>query len=153
MKTTKIMAIIIAFIICILPVSAFASADVLPVGYAGNTNSLIDIKNPEALVSSTATKVCVVSAVAVPGTTVTLYSYDPVFGQYVKMYSEGKALEAEVGAAGLYAQKVELKAGLNTILVVASSGNSVETKRLDITLLKSDIAENIISIWQTLINN
>ncbi len=151
MKFSKILSILLVFIICMLPISAFASAETLPVGYEGNTDSLIEIKNPATSVFSTANKVCVISAVAVPGTKVTLYAYDSIQGQYVKLYSEGKALEAEVGAAGLYAQSVELKGGLNNIFVVATSGNLVETNKLDITMLRSEIAESIINIWQTLI--
>jgi len=61
-------------------------------------------------------------------------------------------LESEVGAAGLYAQNIELKNGANKILVVASSGNLTETVKLDITMVRSDVAENIINIWQTLID-
>ncbi len=152
MKLTKIITLLLAFIIFVLPVSALASAEVLPATYAGNTNSLIEIKNPNAATSSTANRACVISAVAVPGTTVTLYSYDAVNNQYVKMYSEGKALETEVGAAGLFAQNIELKNGSNTILVVASYGNYTETEKLEITLVKSEVAESIINIWQTLIN-
>ena len=152
MKFSKILAIVIALIICILPVSAFASQEALPAGYVGNTDSLIEVKNPASAASTTTNKVCVISAVAVPGTTVTLYTYDAAQAQYIKMYSEGKALEAEVGAAGLYAQNIELKNGTNTILVVATSGSSVETVKLDITMERSEVAENIINIWQTLIN-
>ena len=152
MKGIKIFAILLALIIFVLPVSAFASAETLPAGYAGNSNSLITVRNPAAATSSTTNKFCVISAVAVPGTTVTLYSYDSARGQYVKMYSDGKALEAVVGAAGLYAQSVSLKNGSNTILVVAANGNSVETVKLDITVVKSEASDNIINIWQTLIN-
>ena len=152
MKTIKKLAIIFAIIFCMLPISAFASAEVLPAGYVGNTDALIDVKNPDSPVSSTTNRVCVVSAVAVPGTTVTLYSYDSTLNQYNKMYSQGKAFESVVGAAGLYAQNIELKGGSNTILVVATSGNLTETVKLDITMIRSDVAENIINIWQTLID-
>ena len=152
MKFIKIFALVLALIITVLPVSAFASAETLPAGYAGNSTSLITVKNPASVTSSTTNRICVISAVAVSGTKVTLYNYDSAKGQYTKMYSDGKALEAVVGAAGLYAQSISLKNGVNTILVVASSGNNVETVRLDITMVKSEAADNIINIWQTLIN-
>ena len=131
--------------------TGFAAAETLPADYAGNTDSLIDIKNPESAVTSTATKVCVVSAVAAPGTTVTLYSFDADTNTYTKMYSDGAALETVVGAAGLYAQNIDLKTGVNNILVAAQSGDSVETIRLEITLLKSGISETLRNIWQTII--
>ena len=152
MKLKKLITTILTIAILTMPMLAFASAETLPAGYAGNSDALIDIKNPEAAVTSTTSKICVVSAVAVSGTTVTLYTYDNASGKYVKMYSDGKALESVVGAAGLYAQSVELKSGANTILVVANSGDATETIKLDITLLKNDFAESLRSIWQTLIN-
>ena len=117
----------------------------------GKSAKVVAAKMTEAT-SSTANKFCVISAVAVPGTKVTLYNYESSRGQYVKMYSDGRALEAVVGAAGLYARTVSLKNGANTILVVASNGNSVETVKLDITVVKSEASGNIINIWQTLSN-
>ena len=69
------------------------------------------------------------------------------------MYSDDKALEATVGASGLYAQNIELKAGLNNILVVASAnGETIETVKLEITLLKSSVSENVKSLWQSLLS-
>ncbi len=150
----RIITIILCAVLCLVPMAGFASAESLSQGYAGNVDYLIDIKNPEAVTTSTASKVCVVSAVAAPGTTVTLYKYDESAGKYVKMYSDGKALEAVVGAAGLFAQNIELKNGSNNILVVAAMGDNVETIKLDITLVKNNsISDSLRNLWQTIIGN
>ena len=151
MKLKFLFASVICVLIMSMSIAGFAAAETLPADYTGNTDTLIDIKNPDAATSSTASKVCVVSAVATPGTTVTLYSYDADTNTYTKMYSGGVALETVVGAAGLYAQNIDLKTGVNNILVTAQSGDSVETIRLEITLLKNSISDAIRNIWQTII--
>ena len=153
MKLKFLTAVILCILIGTLPIISMASAETLPQDYKGNSEVLIDIKNPEAQASSTANKVCVISAVAVPGTTVTLYSYDSANNIYTKMYSEGLALETVVGAAGLYAQNIELKQGANNILVVAQSGDAVETAKLDITHIKNSLTDAIRNLWQSIIGH
>lgn len=153
MKLRLILISVICILIMSISVTGFAAADILASDYAGNTDTLIDIKNPEAAVSSTASKVCVISAVATPGTTVTLYTLDTESNTYTKMYSEGAPLETVVGAAGLYAQNIELKAGVNNILVTAESGELVETTRLEITLIKNSLSDTIRNIWQAIISH
>lgn len=153
MKLKFITAVIICILIGAMPLIGMASAETLPADYKGNSEVLIDIKNPEAQASSTANKACVISAVAVPGTTVTLYSYDEATGIYSRMYLEGATLETVVGAAGLYAQNIELKQGANNILVVAQLGDAVETAKLNITYIKNSLADTIRNLWQTIIGH
>lgn len=148
----KLIASVLIIMLCLAPLTAFASAETLPADYAGNTTELIDIKNPEVASSTTANKACVISAVAASGTTVTLYTYNAETGTYVKMYADGAPLESVVGAAGLYAQNIELTYGSNNILVVASSGNSVETARLEVTLVKNNLIDTIRNFWQSILN-
>ena len=144
-------ALIAALAIFVLPLCSMASAEELSADFVGNTDTLIDIKNPEAAVTSTSGKACVISAVASDGTTITLYRFDSTKGTYVKMYAEDKALEATVGAAGLYAQNIDLTYGTNNILVVATSGTNTETVRLEITLIKSNLIDTIKNIWQNIV--
>jgi len=145
-------ALVAVLVISILPICSMASAEELALDYVGNTDTLIDIKNPEGEVTSTSGKACVISAVAADGTTVTLYRLNIAKGTYVKMYADdGKALESVVGAAGLYAQNIDLTYGTNNILVVASSGDNTETVRLQITLIKSNLIDTIKNIWQNLV--
>jgi len=147
MKLKKLTAILLCALMCVMPLTSFASSETLLGNYTGNTEILIDIKNPEQALTSTSSKVCVISAVASPDTTVTLYSFNEESGLYHKMYSEGVSLEKVVGAAGLYAQSIELKTGVNNILVVAQSGNLVETNRIQIKLIKNSLSNAIRNIW------
>ena len=141
-----------AVILVSLPAVSMASSENLPIDYKGSVNYLIDIRNPESVISSTTNKICVISAISLPGTVITLYTLNSETNTYDKMYSDDKALEATVGASGLYAQSVELKNGLNNIMVVASvNGETIETVKLEITLLKNSISENIKSLWQSLL--
>jgi len=153
MLNKKIISFVIAAMLMLLPVVSMASVENLPVDYEGSVNYLIDIRNPESIISSTTNKTCVISAISLPGTTVTLYSLNSETNTYDKMYLDDKALEATVGASGLYAQNIELKTGLNNILVVASAnGETIETVKLEITLLKSSVSENVKSLWQSLLS-
>ena len=149
----KTAAFILAVMLLILPVVSQAASENVPKEYEGNANYLIDIRNPESIISSTTGKVCVISAIALPDTTVTLYSLNNDTNTYEKMYANGKALEATVGASGLYAQSIELKPGLNNIMVMASAnGEVIETVKLEITLLKSSVSDNVKSLWQSLLS-
>lgn len=150
LKNILILALVVA--LTIIPMTSFASAETLAPDYVGNTTDLIDIKNPEAATASTTNKACVISAVATDGTTVTLYKLDAATNTYTKLYTDGKALESVVGAAGLYAQNIELSYGTNSIMVVASNGNLVETVKLEITLIKSNLIDTIKNLWQNIIN-
>lgn len=154
MKFKKLSALILALALCLVPLTSFASPEVLEPDFAGNTDSLIEIKNPEASVSSTTSTSFVISAVAANGTTVTLYTPDAATGKYIKMYSaDGVALESVVGAAGLYAQNLELTYGTNNILVVATGADGlVETSKLEITLVKTNLIDAIKNIWQSIIS-
>ena len=152
MLNKKFIAFLMAAMLMLMPMVSMAFTENLPADFSGSVNYLIDIRNPESIISSTTNKSCVISAVALPGTTVTLYSLNTATNTYEKMYVEGKALEAVVGASGLYAQNIELSAGLNNIMVVASAnGETIETVKLEITLLKNTISENIKSFWQSLL--
>lgn len=149
----NLVALILAMTLLLLPTASLAASENLPKDYEGNSNYLIDIRNPESIISSTTGKICVISAVALPNTTVTLYSLNTSSNTYEKMYADGKALEATVGASGLYAQSIELKSGLNNIMVVASAnGEVIETVKLEITLLKSSVSDNVKSLWQSLLS-
>ncbi len=152
MKLRNLLTIALAVCLFVVPLTSFASADSLAKTYTGNADYLIDIKNPEATATSTTNKACVISAVAVPGTTVTLYKFDTESDKYIKLFSEdGKPLEAVVGASGLYAQSLELKTGTNSIMAVAANGNATEVIKLEITLVKNNVADIIRNIWQSII--
>lgn len=131
-------AAVLILILASMPlVSSAASANKLPAYYPGTVDYLIDIRNPETIVSTTTNRNCVISAVAVKGTKVTLYAYNPASGSYeVLRNAQGNKLESYVGSSGLYVQQITLKDGLNSIMVVAHSSTvTYEVVKLEISLL------------------
>ena len=126
-------------------VSGLASANSLPAYYSGTVDYLIDIRNPETIVSTTTNRNCVISAVAVKGTKVTLYAYNSATGTYdVLRNAYGEKLETYVGSSGLYVQQITLKDGLNSIMVVANSSIvTYEVVKLEISLLNKGYMDNV----------
>lgn len=132
-------------VVCALPVLGFASPETLPASYGGNCSWLLDVKNPEGPATSTSNSVCVISAVGVEGTTVTLYSYNAATSLYEKIYADGVPLEAVIGASGLYAQQITLHDGMNKIMVTGTNGANEEVIRLDINVLGAGFLDKIKS--------
>ena len=136
-------------LICVLcfasTVVSFASHNSLPATYSGTVDYLIDIRNPETIVSTTTNRNCVISAVAVKGTKVTLYAYNSATGAYeVLRNAGGEKLETYVGSSGLYVQQITLKDGLNSIMVVANSSSvTYEVVKLEISLLNQGYMNNV----------
>ena len=126
-------------------ISSAASATSLPAYYSGTVDYLIDIRNPETIVSTTTNRNCVISAVAVKGTKVTLYAYNPSTGSYELLRNAwGGKLESYVGSSGLYVQQITLKDGLNSIMVVAHSSTvTYEVVKLEISLLNQGYMDNV----------
>ncbi len=152
-KSKKIISLVLALVLSALPLVSMAASETLPKDYSGTANYLVDIKNPKSVISSTTSKTCVISASAVCGTMITLYRLNTTNNTYEKMYADGKALESTVGQSNMYAQSIELKNGLNSIMVVASAnGETFETVKLEITLLKSNVSSNVKSLWQSLLS-
>lgn len=133
---------LIMSVLCCSSVSA-ASSESIPTDYTGSCDWLIEVKNPEIPSSTTSSKTFVVSAVALEGTIVTLYSLNSETNLYEKIYVDEAPLESVVGASGLYAQQITLKEGLNNILVYASNGVSDETVKLEINLLSESFLDKI----------
>ncbi len=145
MKSLMI-TVMLVFILSTIPtLTGFASANSLPASYSGTVDYLIDIRNPETIVSTTTNRNCVISAVAVKGTKITLYAYNSATGSYeVLRNAYGQKLESYVGSSGLYVQQITLKDGLNTIMVVAhSSSVTYEVVKLEISLLNQGYLDNV----------
>lgn len=144
--TKFITAAILVMVLTSVPVlTGFASANSLPTYYSGTVDYLIDIRNPETIVSTTTNRNCVISAVAVKGTKITLYAYNSATGSYeVLRNAYGQKLESYVGSSGLYVQQITLKDGLNSIMVVAHSTNvTYEVVKLEISLLNQGYMDNV----------
>lgn len=81
--TKTIISVILVMIMSIATTATvFASQNSLPSYYTGTVDYLIDIRNPETIVSTTTNRNCVISAVALKGTKVTLYAYNSATGAY-----------------------------------------------------------------------
>lgn len=146
-KLSKLItALVLIIVMSTVPlISGLASANSLPAYYSGTVDYLIDIRNPETIVSTTTNRNCVISAVAVKGTKVTLYAYNSATGTYeVLRNAHGEKLETYVGSSGLYVQQITLKDGLNSIMVVANSSSvTYEVVKLEISLLNSGYMDNV----------
>ena len=139
-------ALLLVFILLSVPtLTGFSSANSLPTTYSGTVDYLIDIRNPETIVSTTTNRNCVISAVAVKGTKITLYAYNAATGSYeVLRNAYGQKLESYVGSSGLYVQQITLKDGLNSIMVVAHSTSvTYEVVKLEISLLNQGYLDNV----------
>lgn len=145
-KLKFLTACVLIVILASMPLMVGAtSASSLPAYYSGTVDYLIDIRNPETIVSTTTNRNCVISAVAVKGTKVTLYAYNSATGSYeVLRNAWGGKLESYVGSSGLYVQQITLKDGLNSIMVVANSSSvTYEVVKLEISLLNKGYMENV----------
>ena len=146
-KLSKILTSVVLIIVlsAVSFVSALANGSSLPANYSGTVDYLIDIRNPETIVSTTTNRNCVISAVAVKGTKVTLYAYNQWTGTYeVLTNAHGERMETYVGSSGLYVQQITLKDGLNSIMVVAHSTNvTYEVVKLEISLLNQGYMDNV----------
>ena len=150
----KIISIIAAFIILILPVVSLASPDMISNGVQSSVSYLMQIKNPETEYTTTSNQTYMISAVALADTTVTLYTYSPSTDLYTKMYgADGNPLEVKVGASGLYAQEIGLNQGSNKIMVRAQRDEGeVQIFYLEINVLGKGFLSKIKTFAQNLFN-
>jgi uncharacterized protein YfaP (DUF2135 family) len=106
--------------------------------FAGNVSDIFSLKNPKDPASSTSTKSYVVSGIAQPDSTISLYAYNSATDRYDRMYTEaGVLMQTKVGASGLFAQSVNLNTGKNSIMIVATKGNNTQVVKFEITLNQS----------------
>lgn len=135
-------------LVCI-PFVSFASIDAnviyttssegsLSSNFAGNATDIFSLKNPQEAVSATSTKSYVVSGIAQPDSTITLYAYNSTTDKYDRMITDtGVLMQTKVGASGLFAQSVNLNPGKNSIMLVATKDNNTQVVKFEITLNQS----------------
>lgn len=140
-----IIALTLSVMAITTPFMASAASETVTSTYAGSCNWLVTVKNPETVSSVTSAKTFVVSAVALGGTVITLYSLNPNTNLYEKLYIDGAPLESAVGASGLYAQQITLKEGVNNLMVYATNGVNDQTIKLEINLLSEGLINKIKS--------
>lgn len=140
-----LIALTLAVMAIAAPFAASAASETVTSTYTGSCNWLVTVKNPESVSSVTSSKTFVLSAVALEGTVITLYSLNPDTGLYEKLYIDGAPLETAVGASGLYAQQITLKEGANSLMVYATNGVNDQTVKLEINLISEGIINKIKS--------
>ncbi len=140
-----LIALSLVVLTCAYPILGSASSETVTADYAGSCDWLITVKNPEATPSDTSSKTFVISAVALEGTIITLYNFNPETELFEKLYVDGEPLETVVGASGLYAQQITLQEGMNSLMVYATNGVDDQSVRLDINLLSEGFIDKIKS--------
>lgn len=140
-KTLIALSLAVALGIC--PLTGFAAGETITHDYASSCDWLATVVNPETLTSTTSSRTFVISAMAVQGAIITVYSLNPETNLYEKMYVDGAPLETTVGASGLYAQQITLKDGVNNLMVYATNGVDDQAIRLEITLLEETFLDKL----------
>lgn len=133
--------------------SAFASPDTLPGDITSTIEGLITIRNPEAVSSSTTNSKLALSAVASPGTVVTVYRYDANTNTYNKILVDDAPLEATIGASWLFATQVDLSAGQNHFLIRGAwDDETYSVSRFDVSLLNEGFMDRVKGIISVIFN-
>lgn len=146
-----------AFIICVFlllsTMTVFASPDTLPADVASTKEGLITICTPENSTTSTTSDKIALSALASPGTVVTVYRYDSNTATYQKVWLDDAPLEASVGASWLFATQLNLQHGLNQFLIRGAWDDSTySVARFDVSLLDLSFMDRIKGIISVFFN-
>lgn len=154
-KSMKILActIVSLMLFCFGALSAFASPEVLTKDAVSTHDGLVTVCAPESAYSSTTNRKLAISAVASPGTVVTVYRYDPNTLCYHKMWVNGEALEASVGSSWLFATQVDLQPGENRFLVRGAwDENTYSIARFDVNLLNEGFMDRVKGVISVIFN-
>lgn len=130
-----------------MSIAAFAAPETLPGDVTSTKAGLVSLKVPQQIVSTTTNETLAISATAPQGTTVTVYRFNTVTGEYNKVYLNEAPVEAVVGPTMLFAGQVELSHGMNKFIIRGESpdGNSTVV-RFEVTLLNKGFMERIKSL-------
>ncbi len=144
---------VLVFLFSLGIVSAFASPESLPSDIVSTKDGLITVRAPETTSSSTTNNKLTISAVASPGTIVTVYRYDGNTGQYQKIWVDGSPLEASVGSSWLFATQVDLQPGLNQFLIRGAWDEyTYSVARFDVNLLKEGFMDRVKGVITVIFN-
>ncbi len=132
--------------VCImsLTLSVYASPEILPGDVESTAASIVTLKAPEQLTSSTTSRKLPISATAPQGALVTVYRYNFVTGNYHKIVTDEVPLEAVVGSTTLFAGQVDLASGMNKFLIRGAWDDSVYTVvKFDVDALNEGFMDRI----------
>lgn len=158
MSKRKILRFIVCSIMslmffCLSAVGVFATPEVLSRDAISTRDGLVTVCAPENVYSSTTNRKLAISAVASPGTIVTVYRYDPNTLCFHKMWVNGEALEASVGSSWLFATQVDLQPGMNQFLVRGAwDENTYSITRFDVNLLNEGFMDRVKGVISVIFN-
>lgn len=145
--------VLVLMLMTVFSLGAFATPDTLPADIISTNESLITVRAPETTTVSTTNSKLAVSAVAAPGTVVTVYRYDAATDLFYKVMLDNEPLEAVVGSSWLFAAQVDLQTGLNQFIVRgAADEENFTISRFDVNLLNEGFMDRIKGVISVVFN-
>ncbi len=158
MKRRWVLKAVSAFLICSLMLlsclTVFASPDSLPADVVSTKEGLITLCTPENSITSTTSDKIALSAIASPGTIVTVYRYDYNTASYQKVFADDAPIEASVGASWLFATQLNLQQGMNQFIIRGAwDDHTYSVTKFDVNLLNLSFMDRVKGIISVFFNN
>ena len=159
MKKRIASLMILAAIIGIFGMTAYAAPDNLAPDAVGNTKALVTVTNPEGTSDLTFDSSYVISGYGEVGTVVTVYFFNPETGLYEKLYktvktvgedgviaTEKQSVSSTIGGSTLFFNTVNLANGSNSYMLYAEKGDLVQIGKFFIVKHNYNIID-VIRSW------
>lgn len=159
MKRILFLLIMLAAIIGIFGMTAYAAPDSLAPDAIGNTKALITVTNPEGQSDICFDNSYVFSGYGEVGTVVTVYSFSNETGCYEKLYktvttvgedgvvsTKDEAVSSVIGGSTLFFNTVNLEQGLNSYMIYAEKDDLVQISKYMIVKHNYNIID-VIRSW------
>ena len=155
MKKIIVSLMMLAALVGLFGITAFAAPDYLSPDEVGNTKALVTVTNPEGSSDITFDNSYVLSGYGEIGTVVTVYFFNSEKGLYEKLYktvttvgadgviaTEKQSVSSTIGESTLFFNTVNLEQGSNSYMLYAEKGDLVQIGKFYI--IKHDY--NIIDV-------
>ena len=159
MKKILISVVMLAALIGIFGMTAFAAPDSLTPDETGNTKSLITVTNPEGTSDLTFDNSYVFSGYGEIGTVVTIYNFNSETGLYEKLYktvttvgengvvsTQQQSVSSTIGESTLFFNTVNLEQGSNSYMIYAEKGDLIQIGKFFIIKHNYNIID-VIRSW------
>lgn len=159
MKKRIASLMILAAIIGIFGITAYAAPDSLAPDAVGNTKALVTVTNPEGTSDLTFDSSYVISGYGEIGTVVTVYFFNSETGFYEKLYktvttvgedgviaTEKQSVSSTIGGSTLFFNTVNLANGSNSYMLYAEKGDMVQIGKFFIIKHNYNIID-VIRSW------
>ena len=143
----KFIPVLVVSAVMACSVIAYAAPAAVAPSDTGNTTGLIELKNPATDTSTTTQNNFVISGVGLEGVLTGLYEQKIDGEDYRIMVIDGELAQQIIGSSGLFAQRVYLIQGKNTLIIRAETTyGQYEIKRFEINLLNDNFWERLKKI-------